>query len=316
MPETIELMKTAFRELSEGRAISPLRTPIEVEEHGGVSLFMPASVPSANALGMKIVSVFPRNPENGLPTIHAVVALIDSSIGVPVAMMDGGYLTALRTGAVSGAATDLMARPDSKTLVVIGAGKQAETQAAAIAAVRPIERIVNVGRSEERLARFTRSFATHWPDLSDRVETTTNRGVVKDADVICTATTSKTPVFDDSELPDGVHINGVGSYAPDMQEIPSETVVRSRVVVDSFDAAFSEAGDLIKPVDAGLVSPDRYRTELGHLVAGTAIGRQDPLEVTFFKSVGNAIQDVIVARQVVTRALERGLGQEFDLQAE
>lgn len=132
----------------------------------------------------------------------------------------------------------------------------------------------------------------------------------------CTATTSKTPVFDDADLANGVHINGVGSYSPEMQEIPSETVRRARVVVDSFDAAFAEAGDLIVPANTGLVSPDRYRTELGHLVAGSAIGRQDALEITFFKSVGNAIQDVIVARHVVTRAIERGLGQQFDLHAE
>jgi ornithine cyclodeaminase len=166
------------------------------------------------------------------------------------------------------------------------------------------------------LAKFKTSFAKHWPDLADRTETTIDARAVREADVICTATTSKTPVFDDADVPDGVHINGVGSYSPDMQEIPSQTVVRARVVVDSFDAAFAEAGDLIEPVQAGLISQDRLRTELGHLVAGTSIGRQDPQEITFFKSVGNAIQDVIVARQVVTRAIERGLGLEFDLHAE
>ena len=316
MTETVELMKVAFRELSEGRAISPLRTPIEVEEHGGVSLFMPASVPAADALGMKIVSVFPDNPARGLPTIHAVVALVDASNGVPVAMLDGGYLTALRTGAVSGAATDLLARSDSSTLVVFGAGAQAETQIAAVAAVRPIERVIVVGRSQDGLKRFRSSFARNWPDLAELVETTTDHRSVQHADIVCAATTSKTPVFDDRDLNPGTHVNGVGSFSPDMQEIPAETVVRARVVVDSFEAAWSEAGDLIAPVKAGITTTDHYRTELGQIVAGTATGRSDEKEITFFKSVGNAIQDVIVAKRIVDRARESNIGTEFDLSSE
>jgi ornithine cyclodeaminase len=316
MPETIEAMKTAFRELSAGRAISPLRTPIEIEESAGVSLFMPASVPVANALGMKIVSVFPRNQARGIPTINAIVALVDTETGEPVAVLEGGYLTALRTGAVSGAATDLLARRDSRVLVVIGAGAQAETQAAAVAAVRPIDRIIVVARSAERLQRFRTSLERNWPELIDRLETTTDVGVVAEADVLCAATTSKTPVFDDRNLKPGVHINGVGAFTPEMQEIPQETVVRARVVVDSFEAAWSEAGDLIKPVAAGLVTQDHYRTELGHVVSGEAPGRSDDGEITFFKSVGNAIQDVIVAKGIVERAKAAGRGVHFDLMGE
>ncbi|MCC6705059.1 MAG: ornithine cyclodeaminase, partial [Thermomicrobiales bacterium] len=215
-----------------------------------------------------------------------------------------------------GAATDLLARTDSRTLVVIGAGAQAETQAAAVAAVRPIERIIVVARSEESLARFSSLVARNWPDLVDRIETTTDHHAVSEADVICAATTSKTPVFDDADLKPGVHINGVGAFTPEMQEIPAETIVRARVVVDSFEAAWSEAGDLIKPVEAGLTTTDHYRNELGHLVASSAVGRQNAEEITFFKSVGNAIQDVIVAASIVKRAREQGIGTEFDLFAE
>jgi ornithine cyclodeaminase len=313
MAEAIDLMKSAFRELSDGRAVSPLRVPIEIEDQEGVTLFMPAFVPVADALGVKIVSVFPRNLANGIPTIHAAVALVDSSNGQPIALMDGGFLTALRTGAVSGAATDLLARADSRTLVVIGAGAQGVTQAAAVCEVRPIERIIVVDRSDESLERFRDAIAREWSNVSATIETTNDASVVSEADVICTATTSKTPVYNDADLPAGVHINAVGAFTPEMQETPSQTVARARVVVDSFEAAYAEAGDLINPVNEGLVTTDHFRVELGHLVAGSAPGRSNEREITFFKSVGNAIQDVVVGRRLVDRALEAGIGQNIDL---
>jgi len=313
MPEAIELMKSAFRELSAGRAVSPLRVPIEVAEQEGVSLFMPAFVPASDALGVKIVSVFPRNPAAGIPTIHAAVILVDVANGQPVAMMDGGFLTALRTGAVSGAATDLLARPESKTLVVIGAGAQGVTQAAAVCEVRPIERIVVVDPSEQSLSRYREAIAREWPALNDRIETTSDPSVVRQADVICTATTSKTPVYNDDDLRPGVHINAVGAFTPEMQETPSATIARATVVVDNFEAAYAEAGDLINPVREGLVTTDHYRRELGHLVAGSAPGRTAEDEITFFKSVGNAIQDVVVGQRLVEQAREAGVGHDIDL---
>jgi ornithine cyclodeaminase len=313
MSEAIELMKSAFRELSAGRAVAPFRVPIEIEEQEGVSLFMPAYVPASDALGVKFVSVFPRNPSAGIPTIHAAVTLIDATNGQPIAMLDGGFLTALRTGAVSGAATDLLARPDSKTLVVIGAGAQGVTQAAAVCEVRPIERVIVVDRFDESLARFRDTVAREWGHLTDRIETTNDAGAVREADIICTATTSKTPVYDDADLPDGVHINAVGAFTPEMQETPSRTIARARVVVDNFDAAFAEAGDLIIPVNEGLVTVEHYRTELGHLVDGSATGRSNDREITFFKSVGNAIQDVVVGKNLVERASEKGIGIDIDL---
>lgn len=313
MAEAIELMKSAFRELSEGRAVSPLRVPIEIDEQEGVTLFMPAFVPIADALGVKIVSVFPRNLSHGIPTIHAAVTLVDSANGQPIALMDGGFLTALRTGAVSGAATDLLARSDSKTLVVIGAGAQGVTQAAAVCEVRPIERVIAVDRSDESLSRFRDAIAREWAHLADRIETTNDAALVREADVICTATTSRTPVYDDADLRPGVHINAVGAFTPEMQETPTETIARALVVVDYFEAAYAEAGDLINPVKDGLVTTDHYKTELGHLVAGSAAGRASDKQITFFKSVGNAIQDVVVGRRLVERAVEAGIGQNIDL---
>jgi ornithine cyclodeaminase/alanine dehydrogenase-like protein (mu-crystallin family) len=313
MREAVELMKVAFADLSAGRAQSPLRTVLSVPEHAGDSLYMPAYVPGGQALGVKVVSVFRKNPAKGLPLIHALVVIVDPETGAPLAILDGAYLTALRTGAVSGAATDLLARPESKTLVVIGAGVQGVTQAAAVCAVRPIERIVAVDASEAALSRYREAIGRDWPDLSDRLETAPDPAVVAEADVVCTATTSKTPVFDDARIRPGTHVNAVGAFTPDMQELPAATVVRATVVVDATEAALHEAGDLIIPLRDGLVPHSHFERELGLVVSGVAPGRTSADEITLFKSVGNAVQDVVVGRRAVDRARERGIGTTIEL---
>lgn len=313
MSDAIALMKIAFTELSAGRAQSPLRTVIQEADQQIDALFMPASVPALDALGLKVVSVAHQNPDRGLPLIHAVVFLLDPATGQPLALLDGTYLTALRTGAVSGAATDLLAREESRTLVVFGAGAQGVTQAAAVCAVRAIERIIVVDVQEQNLDRYREAISRDWPELSDRLETSTEPAVVGRADVVCTATTSRMPVFRDGDLPEGVHINGVGAYTPEMQEIPAETVARAAVFVDEREAALAEAGDLIVPLNAGVIRREHIRGELGQLAAGEIQGRSSSREVTLFKSVGNAIQDVSVARQVVERALAAGIGTHVEL---
>lgn len=316
MADAVELMKTAFHELSAGRAFAPVRTVVSVNDEPSAMLMMPGFVPAARALGFKVVDFFAGNPSRGLPTIHAIVCLVDEVTGEVLSIMEGGYVTALRTGAVSGAATDLMARPDSRVVAVIGAGVQGVTQAAAVCAVRPIERIIAVDTRPDQLNRFRDSIVRDWPDLADRVYTSTDpAAALAEADVVCTATTAKAPVFEDRSLKPGTHINAVGAFTPEMQEIPVETVQRARIVVDNVDAILEEAGDLLKPLDAGLIDRSHFSTELGHLVAGTATGRANDEEITFFKSVGNAVQDVVVARYAVDRAIEHGIGQSIDLLA-
>lgn len=314
MADAVGLMKRVFAELSAGRVDSPLRTVIGVPEVNGDALFMPARVPAMDALGLKVVAVFKENAARDLPTIHALVCLLDPATGQPLAIMDGTYLTALRTGAVSGAATDLLARPDSRVLAVIGAGAQGATQMAAVCAVRPIERIVAVDREEAAFVRLREVLARDWPDLLPRLETTTDAGeAVRAADVVCTATTSHTPVFDDADLRPGSHVNAVGAYTPEMQEVPAATVARATVVVDAVEAALAEAGDLLEPLREGLVGREHFGRELGMVAAGTAPGRSSATEVTLFKSVGNAVQDVAVARRAVDRAREAGVGTEIEL---
>jgi ornithine cyclodeaminase len=307
----------AFQDLSAGRALSPLRTALEVIPGTGTTLVMPAYVPSASALGLKVVSVFAGNPARGLPTIASMVCLVDDESGQPLAILEGAYLTALRTGAVSGVATRLLAREDATVMTVIGAGVQALTQAAAVCAVRPIERIKVVARSDASLERFRARCADEWPDLTGRLETTRDvAAAVRAADVICTATTSRKPVFDDADVQPGTHINGVGSFTPVMQEIPAATVARAVVVVDQLEPALEEAGDLIIPLRDGVISREQVKREIGALSSGTVVGRTSDDQVTFFKSVGNAVQDMAVAKFAYDEAIRQGRGQVVNLGAD
>jgi ornithine cyclodeaminase len=274
---------------------------------------MPAVVPAAGALGAKIVTVFPGNAEQNKPLIHAIVILIDPDDGSPLALLDGRALTALRTGAASGVATRLLARPEAATLACFGAGAQAEQQIEAVCAVRPINRVLICSRTASRAAALAdRLLTSERVPAAVRVEADPAR-VAAQADVICTATTSATPVFPADAVRPGTHINGVGSYTPHMAEVPAALVGRARVVVDQAAAARAEAGDLIQAVAAGLAPESIFDTELGQVAAGERPGRTGPEEITFFKSVGNAVQDMAVARYAVSEALRLGRGQTLEL---
>ncbi|MEW6232701.1 MAG: hypothetical protein AB1566_10385 [Chloroflexota bacterium] len=314
MLECIEVMKAAFAQLSAGQATVPLRTQLPVPAHQGVTLFMPAYLAQSGDLGAKVVSVFPRNPARGLPTIHAVVIIVDGETGVPVALMDGTYLTALRTGAASGAATDLLARRDSHVAAIFGAGTQGRTQLEAACAVRPITRALVFDRNPAQAAQYVDELrARGAPFPADMRVAASPEEAVRQADVICTATTSTTPVFDGSQLRPGTHINAVGAYTPQMQEVDAETVRRAKVVIDSHQASLAEAGDLIIPLQQGLIAQSHIHAELGEIVAGLKPGRERDDEITYFKSVGVAVQDVAAARRVLDRAAELGLGVEVEL---
>lgn len=314
MTTAIELMKQVFSELSAGRTVSPLRVPIDVPAVEGVTLFMPASVPQAEGLGLKIVSVFPHNRKRNKPTIHAIVVLTSTETGEPLALLDGTFLTALRTGAVSGAATDLLARPDSTVLTVIGAGAQGITQAWAVGSVRPIERINVFDVNAASAASFAERLSAYDPDLAGKVRPVSDADrAVAESDVICTATTARRAVFADAAVRPGTHINAIGAFTPEMQEVPAATVGRAYVVVDAVAAALAEAGDLLQAINQGVIPDERISVELGHVANGTKPGRTAPDQITLFKSVGNAVQDIIVARYAVTAAERDGRGQHLEL---
>lgn len=314
MATAVELMKTVFQDLSAGKVTSPLRTPVQVPEAGGVSLFMPAYVPSIEGLGMKVVSVFPRNQERGKPTINAIVTVLDAQTGEPVAMMDGTFLTALRTGAGAGAAADYLARPESKVITCIGAGAQGLTQVWAVSAVRNLERVYVYDLSEEMRNSYADRLSKYDAELAAKVQPVSDlKAAMAESDVICTATTSSTPVYDHADVRPGTHINAVGAFQPTMQEIPVETLRNSYVVVDNVEAAIEEAGDLQIPLNNGEISRDSISVEVGQIATGDAPGRTSDDQITFFKSVGNAVQDIIVAREAVQQAEKQGRGQHFDL---
>ena len=309
MSDTIEAMKRAFAAYSSGVATVPQRIALAIPPDDGVLLIKPALLPN-EAVGAKLVSTFPGNTVKGRPVVSGLVVLFDETTGEPTGLCDGGFLTAWRTGAASGAATDLLARADAIVGAVIGCGVQGRTQALAIDAVRPLEEIRLFDLSPARLDAFVEEMT---PQLSARlVPVASVHQAVAGADVICTATTATRPVILGRDLPDGAHLNGVGSFTPAMREVDGAAIARARIVVDSREAATNEAGELIRAVAGGLTRAEDW-AELGEIVSGARPGRESDVELTFFKSVGLAVQDMAAAALAFRRAEVLGLGSEIDL---
>jgi len=311
MARAVEVMTGAFRQLWTGQAHLPPRTVIQAPRNDGTVLMMPAFLSGGRQMGIKLVSLFPGNPGRGLPLIHALMTVFDGETGRPLAVMDAGALTALRTGAAAGAATDLLARHDARTAAIFGAGTQGATQLEAVCAVRPIAKASVFDPAAGQAEAFAREMA---PRLDiDIAAADTPAEALADADVVCTATTSPAPVFDDADLKPGVHVNAVGAHTPETREIPAETVVRATVVVDQIEAALAEAGDLLIPIADGLIGRDHIRAELGEIAASGEPVRQSADEVTLFKSVGLAVQDIAAASEILKAAEKLDLGQRVPL---
>lgn len=306
MGEAVEAMKQAFRLLAAGQVVMPARTHIAATEPPGDALFMPSYVPADQAMGIKVVTVYPGNRASGLPVIQALMLVLDATTGSPVAVMDGTALTAIRTGAASGAATDLLANSDASVAAIFGAGPQARTQLEAVCTVRRIRQARVLDPDAPHAAAFAREMAERLAVPVGPVRSSAE--ALADADIVCTATTSTVPVFADAELSPGVHINAIGSYKPTVREIPGETVRRARVVVDHLPAALAEAGDLLIPIADGLIGRGHIWAELGDIVAGTRPGRESPEQITLFKSVGLAVQDLCAASVILANAARHGLG--------
>jgi ornithine cyclodeaminase len=309
MGDAIAVMKDAFAAFSSGRAVVPLRPVIPVPPADGVMLVKPAYV-EGGGLGAKLVSFFPRNAQVGKATIHGLVVLVNPQTGEPTALCDGGFLTAWRTGAASGAATDVLARPEASVGAVLGCGAQGRTQALAIDTVRSLEEI----RVHDREAGAVTALVEEMqPRVQARlVPVPAAREAVEGADIVCTATTSSTPVVEGRLLGPGTHLNGIGSFTTEMQEIDVAGVARSRVFVDSLESAGAEAGDLVIAARQGETRPEDW-TEIGRVFEGAAPGRQDETEITLFKSVGVAVQDIAAGALALERARARGLGSTIEL---
>ena len=313
MAELIGGMKQAYASLSEGRAQVPLRTWLSIPPHDAMSIFMPAYVQTdeTEALAVKVVSLFPNNPARGLSFIQAAVIVFEADTGRAIALLEGSSLTALRTGAGSGAAIDVLARPDSRTVAIFGAGAQGRTQLEAACTVRQIVKARVYDSDFDIAITFAKELAGQGRIPQDLTAATTAQEAVMDADIICTATTSTTPVFSDSDIKPGVHISAIGSYTPEMQEVPAMTIKRAKVVVDSRSAVLAESGDLIQPIQSGLITESHVFAELGEIILGKKPGRESSDEVTFFKSVGVAVQDAMAAQLAMKNSLQNNLGTEI-----
>lgn len=312
MRVAIEAMREAFGLLASGRAEVPLRTQVKVPGQDAVAVVMPGRCDVPLGLGAKIVSVFPRNPVAGRPLIHAAVVLLDAETGEVAALVEGTALTAIRTGAASGLATDLLARPDARRVAIIGSGAQARTQLLAVCCVRKVESVSVYSRTPALAARFADEMAGV-EGVPDRIKIEDSaRDAARGADIICTATSAASPVLAASAVAPGTHINAIGSFTPEMVEIDPALVARARVVVDQRQAAMAEAGEVIAAVRGGLIS-EKDLVELGQIVNGSAPGRTTKEEITLFKSVGLAVQDLCAGARAVAEARRSHLGIELEL---
>ena len=307
MADLIHAMERALVEFSAGRVQQPLRSVLQVGPTHAFFGVMPAFMPASGALGTKLVTVFGTNAALGLPSHLATILMLDSATGQLLAVMDGRYITEARTAAVSAVSTKLLARPDAGTLALIGSGVQARSHLEALGHVRPLREVrVWSPRPESRRA-FIRDMQ---PGTRVRIaEAASAREAVAGADLVVLATASHQPVVERDWIAGGTHICAVGACRPDQREMESRLVQTGRVFVDSRTAALSEAGDLVIPIKEGGITADHIAGELGALAAGQVRGRSSDDEVTIFKSLGLAVEDVAAGDLVLTRAKAQGLGR-------
>jgi ornithine cyclodeaminase/alanine dehydrogenase len=315
MRDAIGAVEEGFKMMARGKAVVPQRVPLNIEEYSGVMFYMPAYIKGKDALVIKEVSVYPENSRRGLPTIQGTVLLNDPRSGRLLAIMDGAVLTAIRTGAATGVATRHLARVDVAAATIFGAGAQARTQLEALVEVRGIRKVKVYDVSLEAATRYS---ATMSRELGvDVTVARDSREAISDADVVVTATTSKTPVFKGEWLNEGTHINGIGSHHPDARELDTSTILRAKgkgkIVVDSREACLMEAGDIIIPIKEGVIAEGDIHAEIGEIVNGTKAGRTSNWEVTLFKSVGLAVQDAAAALAAYSTALKKGIGRDVDI---
>jgi ornithine cyclodeaminase/alanine dehydrogenase len=307
-PAVIRALESAFALYAQGRAQVPSR--LAMNTHDGLLLLMPSSL-GGTALGTKLVSVYRKNRERGLPTIFATYLLMEPESGKPLALLEGSFLTGLRTGATSALAARYLARPEPKVIACFGAGVQAAFQLRCLASFFAVERVLLVGRSRERAVSFAQAMSK---ELGVPVTLAGTPGeAVSQSDIVTCATTSATPVFSGKDLRPGTHVDAVGSFRPETREVDTDTVTRARVVVDTYAGAWEEAGDLLIPLSEGAISRSSVAAELAELVTGAKRGRTDPQEITLFKSVGFALEDAATARLAYDEAKAAGAGIEVDL---
>lgn len=314
--DIIEADKEALKSYSDGGSDIPLRTVIDVDkDSSSTAIFMPGYIKDKNALGMKIIDIYPNNIEKGFVTSPSTMILIDKNNGFVKAIIDGTILTRLRTGAVSGAATEILSNEDARSFLLIGTGGQAGTQLEAVLAVRDIEEAYVFDVNYERAEVFAKEMNEKLKGYGAKILAIKELDeVLGDVDIITTVTTSKKPVFDGNKVKKGVHVNSVGSYTPDMQETPPELLVRAdKIFTDTKEGVIEEAGDVIIPMNEGKISKEKVAHELGDLLLGREVGRESKKEITWFKTVGFAGLDLVAGEKIYQLAKDKGIGTKIEM---
>jgi len=310
MSSAIDAMKIAFSEFSKGNVVSPLRVNIPLDTKFSHALFMPVFFPAKRLIGLKSVIINSKNSSKGSPTVQAMYSVYDSETGKTIAQMDGECLTSMRTGAASGLATDLLSRKNAKVAAIFGAGIQGEKQIEGICSIRNLEKIYISDLSTEKMEKL---IETLQPNIRAKLLILEDEINIQEADIICTASSSYFPVFKHSNLKRKVHINGIGSYRPDMCEIPSETIEQAKLYVDSREACLSEAGDIIQPINSGKITADNIFSEIGDVLNVSEERRNENDNITVFKSVGIAAQDIVAASVILENANKLNIGREINI---
>jgi ornithine cyclodeaminase len=311
MPACITAMDLALRALANGDAVLPLRPVIQLPDGTGALAAMPAYLGNPKTLGLKTITIFPGNHGGPLDSHQGVVIMIDPANGRPFAILDASSITAIRTAAVSAVATRALARPDAGDLAIIGTGVQAMMHLEAMICVRSIRRVRTYSRNPANVGRFAKEAARR---MGIGVEPSRSaRDAVDGADIICTVTASHTPVVEGAWIKAGAHINAVGASLRSARELDTEAVRRSAMYVDRRESALAEAGEILIPMNAGMLDANHIRGEIGELLESRIAGRSSDDEVTLFKSLGLAIEDLAAADVVLRNAAEQGIGQFIEL---
>jgi ornithine cyclodeaminase/alanine dehydrogenase-like protein (mu-crystallin family) len=306
MEECIEVMDRVLRTLAAGGAQLPLRTVLRLPASRGIFGVMPAQLSDPDALGLKAIAVFPGNEGTHLDSHQGVVLLLSPETGAPLAIMDASSITAIRTAAVSGVATRALAREDAGDLAILGSGVQARSHLEAMRTVRTLRRVRVYSPHAPRLAAFARWARERHGVTAEPVASA--REAVAGADLICTTTASRTPVVHGEWIEPGVHINAVGSSIPTARELDSDAVARGRFFVDRRESAANEAGDYLIPLGEGAIGAGHILGEIGEVLTGSVPGRTGESQITIFKSLGLAVEDLAAAHHVLRKAEARGIG--------
>jgi ornithine cyclodeaminase len=312
MRECMAVMEQALRTMAHGGAVMPLRTMLRLPDGRGIFGVMPSYLEPPDAIGLKAISVFPGNEGTRYDSHQGVVLIFEATHGSLAGILDASSITAIRTAAVSGVATRLLARPDAGDLGLLGSGVQADTHLDAMMVARPLRSVRVWSRSADNASRFVARARARYAGL--KVEAARNaESAVRDADLVCTVTASREPVLQGAWLADGAHVNAVGASLPSARELDSDAVARARLFVDRRESTLAESGDFLIPKGEGRFDDSHIQGELGDLLLERVPGRRTAGDVTLFKSLGLAIEDLAAGHFVLAEAERAGVGMVVEL---